>query len=211
MDLLAYFQQSLSAADFQRIIKTICYKKGSYIYMPPNKPPEMFQVRSGVIKIGSYTEDGQEVCYDLLFRQEVFGNLRYLNGQFFEFSRALTDCKVITIDLAFYKKMIVHDPVISEWFNRTTIQRWCRMESRLLKICTLSPIERIASIKKEFEANIQDSNGRMIQVSELLSIIDIAQMTGISRQTVSKLIKQKERSNNIQNPNTSIKSKTLQN
>lgn len=212
MDILAYFQQTLSPADYDRLIKSRHYKKGTYIYVPPNKPAEMFQVRSGVIKIGSYSEDGQEVCYDLLFKQEVFGNLRYLNGQFFEFAKALTDCTVICIDLSFYKKMIVHDPVISDWFNLTTIQRWCRMETRLFKICSLSPFERIRAIYSEFEGIIKDPKGKAVFVPDLLSIVDIAQMTGISRQTVSKLIKSIENSEgNKHHQLTSMKSRIIKN
>jgi CRP/FNR family cyclic AMP-dependent transcriptional regulator len=189
MDLLSYFKTKLDPIAYSNLIKEIDYKKGDYIYMPPNKPSEMFQVYSGVIKIGSYTEEGHEVCYDLLFKKEVFGNLRYLNGQFFEFAKALTDCKVISYDLAFYKKMIVHDPEMSDWFNQTTIQRWCRMETRLFKICTLSPIDRIKSLYKEFDEIIEDSKKQQVHVPDLLHIVDISQMTGITRQTVSKLMK----------------------
>ena len=189
MDLLDYFQQLLGKEDSGILIREQYVKKGEYIYMPPNKPNEMFQIYSGIVKIGTYTDDGEEVCYDVLYNKEVFGNLRYLNGQFFEFAKALTDCEIICYDLSFYKKMIVHDPVVSDWFNKTTIQRWCKMETRLFKICTLSPLERIKAILNEFDGSIVDPRSRNVKILELLHIVDISQMTGISRQTVSKLLK----------------------
>ncbi|MFN3801753.1 Crp/Fnr family transcriptional regulator [Belliella pelovolcani] len=190
MELFPYLQQQLSKDQVNCLIKEKHYKKGEYIYLPPIKPNEMFQIISGVVKIGSYTDHGEEVCYDLLYNKEVFGNLRYLNGQFFEFAKALTDCQIVCYDLSFYKKMIVHDPLVSDWFNKATIQRWCKMETRLFKICTLSPLNRIKALFDEFEGSVKDPKGKCFKILDLLHIVDISQMTGISRQTVSKLLKE---------------------
>lgn len=196
MDVLAYFKEVLSSDEYQQLIRSVQVKKGSYVYIPPHKPGEMFLLDKGVVKIGTYTEDGTEVCYDILYRNEVFGNLRYLNGQFFEYAKALTDCSLFCIDLNFYKRMIVHDPTISDWFNRSTIQRWCRMETRLFKICTLSPIGRLRALLGEFEGEVSDAKGTMLPIQSLLTSVDISQMSGLSRQTVSKLLKSIENAHN---------------
>ncbi|GAB2633522.1 cyclic nucleotide-binding domain-containing protein [Belliella aquatica] len=192
MDILTYFKQQLDKEESEKLIRELYIRKGEYIYMPPNKPTEMFQIISGVVKIGTYTDEGEEVCYDILYNKEVFGNLRYLNGQFFEFAKALTDCKITCYELSFYKKMIVHDPIVSDWFNQSIIKRWCKMETRLFKICTQSPLDRIKALFQEFEGTIIDPRSRKFKVIDLLHIVDIAQMTGISRQTVSKLLKSAE-------------------
>ncbi|MCH7398025.1 Crp/Fnr family transcriptional regulator [Belliella sp. DSM 107340] len=192
MDVLSYFQSQLSKEEARQLIKEQYYKKGEYLYNPPHKPNEMFQIFEGAIKIGTYSEDGEEVCYDILYKNEVFGNLRYLNGQFFEFAKALTDCRVVSYELSFYKKMIVFDPKVSDWFNKSVIQRWCRMETRLFKICTLSPSERIKAIFKEFDDTIIDARSCKVFIPDLLHKVDISQMTGICRQTVSKLMKSME-------------------
>ncbi|UJP65098.1 Crp/Fnr family transcriptional regulator [Mongoliitalea daihaiensis] len=193
MDILAYFKEVLSEEEYANLITTKVIKKGAYIYIPPNKPLEMFQVKAGAVKIGTYLEDGTEVSYDILYRNEVFGNLRYLNGQFFEFAKALTDCRIVTIELGFYKKMIVHDPIISDWFNRSTIMRWCRMETRLFKICTMSPISRLQALFQEFSESVVDAKGATVSVNSLLTIVDVSQMSGLSRQTTSKLLKKLEK------------------
>jgi CRP/FNR family transcriptional regulator, cyclic AMP receptor protein len=192
MDVLAYFKEILSVEEYHQLVRIVQVKKGNYLYMPPQKPGEMFLIQQGLVKIGTYTEEGAEVCYDLLYRQEVFGNLRYLNGQFFEFAKALTDCTVACIELGFYKKMIVHDPLVSDWFNRSTIQRWCRMETRLFKICTLSPPKRLEALFREFDGEVEDAKGKKISIPTLLTSVDISQMTGLSRQTVAKLLKEKD-------------------
>lgn len=188
------------------------FKKGEYIYMPPSKPNEIFQLLYGVIKIGSYSSLGEEVCYDFLFQQEVFGNMRYLNGHFSEFAKAATDCKMITYELQFYKWMIVHDPLVSEWFNKMAVSRWCRMETRLFKICTLTPSQRLLELFDELNKEALDGNGKGINLPSLLSDNEIGNLCGLSRQTVAKLLKSHQRVN--QEPlfkrkklNTYIKSK----
>lgn len=171
------------------------YKKGEYIYMPPSKPNEMFQLTSGVIKIGSYSSVGEEVCYDLLFQNEVFGNMRYLNGQFSEFAKAASDCHLKTYELHFYKWIIVHDPAVSEWFNKMAVSRWCRMETRLFKMCTLSPKQRLLELFNELNKEAFDANGKKINLPSLLSDLEIGNLCGLSRQTVAKLLKSHQRLN----------------
>jgi CRP/FNR family transcriptional regulator, cyclic AMP receptor protein len=192
MDLENYIYQSLKPEYPDALVSKRRVTKGTYIYMPPNKPFEMYQVRQGVVQIGSYTEAGQEICYDYLFRKEFFGNLRYLNGQFYEYAKAATACELLTVDLNYFKDLIVHDPKVSDWFNKTVVERWCRAESRLFKICTLNPGARLESLLKEFDYTTQDSEGRRNYIPDLLSITDIAHLTGLTRQTVSKLLKKLE-------------------
>ncbi|ERM84526.1 hypothetical protein P872_24210 [Rhodonellum psychrophilum GCM71 = DSM 17998] len=193
MDLKKYILEEVKPQHSNAVLGVRRFQKGEYIYMPPTKPNEVFQMVSGVVKIGSYTIDGDEVCYDFLFRQEVFGNLSYLNGQFFEFAKAVTDCELTTYDLSFYKKIIVHDHLVSEWFNRMVVSRWCKVETKLFKICTLSPMDRILSLFQEMDQKIEDSNGKFIHLPSLMTDLEISQLTGLTRQTVAKLLKSYQR------------------
>lgn len=189
MDLFLYLSNGLPDLQFQDKIKKKQFLKGEYLYQPPEMPNEVFEIISGVVKIGSYTVKGEDACYDFLFNREIIGNLRYLDGQFFEFAKAATDLEVITYDLNLYKHYIVHDPVVSEWFNRTVVSRWCRMETRLFKICTLSPKERVINLFQEFDMAITCPNYKQIWIPDLLTDKDIAQLTGLTRQTVSKILR----------------------
>jgi CRP-like cAMP-binding protein len=47
----------------------------------------IYEIVSGAVKLGSYSEHGEEFVHDILHKGDFFGNLRYLNGQFFEFSK----------------------------------------------------------------------------------------------------------------------------
>ncbi len=189
MDLYNHLRLKLSDIEFQKKVFKKTYQKGEYIYQPPEKPNEVFEIVRGVVKLGSYTLQGEDVCYDYLSNGEVIGNLRYLNGQFFEYAKAVTDLEVIIYDLSLYKYFIVHDPIVSEWFNKMVIARWCRIESRLFKICTLSPVDRVNQLFEDFSKKIPGPNLKYFWIPDLLKDKDIAHLTGLSRQTVAKILR----------------------
>ncbi|WP_164675222.1 Crp/Fnr family transcriptional regulator [Anditalea andensis] len=197
MNLRKHIQDVIRPENIDAIVSERFYKKGEYIYMPPAKPNEMFQLELGVIMIGSYSPVGEEVCYDILYQKEIFGNMRYLNGQFSEFAKAATDCKLITYELQFYKWMIVHEPIASEWFNKMAVSRWCRMENRLFKVCTLTPAQRLLELYNELKLEATDAQHKKVDLPSILSDTEIGQLCGLSRQTVSKLLKSYQRVHKI--------------
>lgn len=152
---------------------------GSYVYLPVDNFHCIFEIQNGAVKLGSYSSEGEEVVYDVLGAPDIFGNFHYLNGQFFEFAKTLTSVKLRAYDLKFFKKMIVHDPVMSEWFNRYVVDRWCRAETRLFHISSDNIKSRISKLKEQLK-RIHNYD-----IFERLTQQDIADLVGASRQTVA--------------------------
>ena len=46
-------------------IETRVFKKGAYIYTPIQKIGHMYELVEGAVKIGSHSDDGEEVVYDV--------------------------------------------------------------------------------------------------------------------------------------------------
>lgn len=63
------------------------------------------------------------------------------------------------------------------------------VETRLFKICSLSPKERVFNLFQEFDMIITCPNYKQIWIPDLLTDKDIAQLTGLTRQTVSKILR----------------------
>ncbi|WP_226390231.1 Crp/Fnr family transcriptional regulator [Penaeicola halotolerans] len=187
--------QYLQAIQPQELVKHVrerVFQKGDYVYIPPFKHTEIYEIVKGAVKIGSYAKSGAEICYDVLRPEEFFGNLRYLNGQFFEFAKCLTDVVLREYELNYYKYLIVHDPAVSEWFNVQTVKRWCRAESRLFAVCSAEPEERVNNIRENYGVQIVDANDRRYMLLKLMTMQDIADLTGLTRQTVSRVLKRCE-------------------
>ena len=149
----------------------------------------MYEILSGAIKLGSYGTQGQEVTYDVLCAPDMFGNLKYLNGKFFEFAESMTESHLRTYQLDFFKKIIVEEPVVSEWFNKTTVRRWSQAESRLFHIRSQDKREKMQSVFDEFNKRIKDAKGRSHNLFSLLTMNDLGDLTGMTRQTASLILK----------------------
>ncbi|MFD2571624.1 Crp/Fnr family transcriptional regulator [Spirosoma soli] len=168
------------------------FDRGTYIYQPGDAQTHIHLIQKGVVKIGSYSSDGERVIYDVLQPGEFFGDLDYLNNgiEFFEFAKAATSITVFSIELAHFKYVIVHDPVASEWFNRNVVRRWWKAETRLLHMTRGNIDTRLDNLRREYHHPVRDNANRLHTIFDLLSQQDIADLTGTTRQTASKKLKQ---------------------
>lgn len=142
----------------------------------------VYIIRSGLVKIGGYGPQGDEVIYDLGYPGEFCGNLKYLGGgRFQEFVWALTPVRATSYDLRAFKRQLHTDQHFHDWFMRVMVMRWARTEARLFRISSMSPEDRLRVLLEEI--TIDGTDGR-----ELLSQIDLANLTGMTRQTVAKIL-----------------------
>ncbi|MCH6236010.1 Crp/Fnr family transcriptional regulator [Cognataquiflexum rubidum] len=173
-----------------KLMETVLREKGHLIYQPPQRITPIFEIISGAVKIGSYSPQGMEVCYDILKPGDFFGNLQYLKGQFSEFAKTLSPVELRAYDPVFFKELVTNQPKLSEWFSKELVIRWCRAEDRLYSIRSLDATGKVRRILPCFQYAIEDASGKTFNLLNLITFQDIADLTGLSRQTVSKVMKE---------------------
>lgn len=190
IDLYEYLKKS-GKYDLDSVVKELEFGKGDYVYLPGESGTYMYEVASGVVKIGSYSEDGKETMYEVLTHGDFFGNLQYLDDvPFFEFSKALTPTLIRRYKLSFYRDIIVHDPTASEWFNITTVMRWSKTERKLFNSRQADIHGKLQFIHQLYNVEISDAKGNAQNVFKLLSMKDLGDLIGTTRQTVSVTLKE---------------------
>lgn len=171
-------------------VREMYVKKGEYIYRPSEDIYTMYEIIKGVVKIGSYSKDGSEIVYEVLKPGDFFGNMHYLDGNFQEFSKAASCLHLRQYDLVFYKYLIENEPQPSEWFNKYVVRRWCRAETRFFTVVAEDILTRIQRLYKEFNKDVMDAKGNMVNVFSLLSQKEIGDLTGSTRQTIAQVFRQ---------------------
>lgn len=189
MELFEYLS-STSAYNLKAVMKEYTIPKGYSIYTPGASTHYMYEVVHGAVKLGSYGNQAQKVTYDVLTSSFTFGNLRYLDGQFFEYAESLMPTTLRAYQLDFFKRIIEEDPVASAWFNRKVVRRWCIAETRLFKIRGMDKKETLKSILNELNQVVNDAHGRSRNLLHELSMQDLGDLAGMTRQTVSTQLKQ---------------------
>ena len=161
------------------------YAPGAYVYRPVDQMTNVYIIAAGTVKIGGYSPEGHEIVYDTAGPGDFFGNLKYLGnrGGFQEFVRAVTEVEVNVFDLVAFKRILSTEPTVQEWFSRLMVKRWSRAEARLYRISALRPLERLRWVLREVGAD--DA-----RAPELLTQSDLANLAGLTRQTVAKLLRE---------------------
>ncbi|WP_158839041.1 Crp/Fnr family transcriptional regulator [Polaribacter sp. L3A8] len=163
-------------------------KKNGYIYLPSNKDNYIYEVVSGGVKLGGYSDDGDSFIYEVLPSTEFFGNLKYLNGQFQEYAKALVDSKIRLYNLDFFKTLIVTNPIITNWFISYLVKRWCSAELKLKNIKEKQIEEKITALQKQLNIEIIDTKGTPYLLFNVLSKKDMGDLIGVTRQTVASIL-----------------------
>jgi CRP-like cAMP-binding protein len=175
--------------DLKLYVSEMVFEKKSYIYQPPIIDKYLYEVVRGAVKLGAYTENGEEYIYDVLSAGEFFGNLDYLGGQFIEFSKAMIDVEIRIYDLEFFKREIKNDPDVAEWFFGYLTKRWCMAETKLFKVNEKSIAAKLSFLKKLYSQDAIDNHGVSFNVYELLTQKDKGDLVGATRQTIASTLK----------------------
>lgn len=174
-------------------ITSLTFKKGEYIYKPSEELYKAYEIVKGAVKIGAYSREGNECIYEILQPGDVFGNLHYLDGNFQEFAKCISNVELRLYDLVFYKRIAIEDHNISEWFNQYVVRRWCRSETRLFTVVSEDIITRVQRLYREFNKEILDSQGKSFNIFESFTQKDIADLTGATRQSIAQIFKKIDR------------------
>lgn len=166
------------------------YLKSDYIYLPDDLSIHIYILKAGAVKIGGYSSLGKEVMLDCIFPNEFFGNLKYLKGDFFtEYAKALVDIEVLEINANHFKNLVIEDIKVADWFHEISTLRWYRAESRLFRIASEKPVDRIRHLIPLLNESILDNKQQKMALLKLLSYQDIADLSGLSRQSAARILK----------------------
>jgi CRP-like cAMP-binding protein len=176
--------------------RTLEVKSNEYIYLPSQAPQHIFILLEGAVKVGSYASSGKEVMYDCLRPAEFFGDLQYLDETFFtEYAKALVDVQLMEVPVQLFKKQIMENKLLTAWFHEISIRRWCRAETRLFRIASEKPKDRIRHLFPLLQDQVIDIHGKSHSLMDLLSYQDVADLCGLSRQSAARILKELKQEN----------------
>lgn len=175
--------------DTQESVEEVIVRKNEYVYHTLMKRQSIYEIVEGSVKLGSYSDIGDEFVYDVLYHGDFFGNLQYLNDQFYEFSKTLVDTRIRVYDLSFFKSIVVKEPSIAEWFMAYLVKRWSGAEKKLKKINEKGTSGKISFLKSQFNILVRDVHQKEYVLFDLLTQKDLGDLVGATRQTIASALK----------------------
>jgi len=175
------------------------YSKHQIIYRVEDEPEEVFILIKGIIKIISKSREGREVIKTIIHPKTLFG-MEYISGQVGRANTAKSidkDIICFSIDSQEFKAYLKDNWSLTEKFIKMLGTKLNYLEDRFESLVFKDARERIIDFLKD---NAK-TNGRQVGLEMLikhsLTQQDIANYTGTSRQTVTYVLNDLKRQNQI--------------
>lgn len=171
----------------------------SFIYHQDELADSIFILAKGSIKVGTVNEEGKEIIKHILHPEMVFGEMALIdNNKHRNFAMSLkSDVRYYKVKSANFKELMRFNGQLSMDVMNLIGKRLVRAETMLENLIFKDARERII----DFLRDNAEQRGRQVGFETLfkhsLTQQDIANLTGTSRQTVTSVMNELRKSNQI--------------
>ncbi len=176
------------------------YNKEEYIYFEEDQANKVFLIQSGKVKIGYFTENGEEVLKTILTKGELFGEKAILGlEKQNDFAQSMTeDTQICVVSKSNLFEMMQDDSRIGFKINKFVGLRMKKIERRLelllFKDTKTRLIEFLEDLKKEF--GVKNEQGQEV-LSHPYTQKEMAKLIGTSRPTLNSIFNELKQDNLI--------------
>lgn len=188
------FFASLPHKDVEQInllFREYGYAQGETIYFSGDRARHLYIVASGQIKLMRHTLAGQDILVDMLSSGDFFGTLSTLEEAAYpDTAQAQTSVCVLTITVEDFRGILARCPSAALTVL-DIISKRLHDAHEMLRQLSAHPVEqRIAHILLKLADKLGESSDEGLLIQMPLTRDDIAQMTGATAETASRVMSQ---------------------
>lgn len=167
------------------------YETDETIYFTGDLAVRLYIVVAGKVKLLRHAPTGQEVLIDLLIPGDFFGSLPMLGENIYpDTAQAHTTCCALTITSKEFQKILQQYPQVSLVLLEIVSQK-LREAREVIHQISASPVEsRLAATLLKLAAKLGEDHDGELLIQLPLSRQDLADMTGATVETVSRIMSQ---------------------
>ncbi len=186
------FFAGLSASDLavvNQLFREHGHAAGEFIYHAGDLAAHLHVVASGKVKVSRPTASGQDVLLEILAPGEFFGSLSTSNmAEYADTAQAQTACCILGIGARDFESVLKRYPAVALQVLRIVAGRLQDAQETIRQLSANSVESRVASalLKLAEKLGEETKAGTLIQTP--LSRQDLAEMTGTTTETVSRVL-----------------------
>lgn len=167
------------------------FQAGESIYFSGDPATRLYVLASGQIKLLRHSTSGQDVLLDILQAGDYFGSLTMLAAELYpDTAQALTAVCALSIQSNTFRALLKQYPQVALAVLDITAQRLQETQETVRGL-SVSPVEqRIAAVLLKLADKLGESTAEGILIQMPLSRDDLAQMTGTTTETASRITSQ---------------------
>ena len=166
---------------------TYNYPIAKFIYFPNQKSTTIYLIANGRVKMGSYTDDGNESVKSILGAGDIFGELALAGEEKRpDFAQSLDDnTAVCQMDIEHMQTLMLNNKPLNLKIYKLIGLRLKKLERRIESMVFKDARTRIVEFLKELAEEKGTKVGFETMIRNHYTHKDIASLTATSRQTVT--------------------------
>lgn len=182
------------------------YKKKNVIFLESDPGNMLYLIYSGRLKITKLNEEGNEVILTILGDGDYFGEMSLLDDHDRNANAiAMDDVELLTITKNEFVNLLIHNPTLSLNLLKTFAIRLRVTDIRMKSFFLDDAQKKVIITLHNLAEKMGKLDGKDMIIQEVPNQTDLANMTGISRETLSRIINKFEINNIIERQNKDIK------
>jgi len=166
------------------------YAKGEFIYFPNQKSTTIYLIANGRVKIGSYTDDGNESVKSILGAGDIFGELALAGEEKRpDFAQVLDDSTAVCqMNIEHMHTLMLKNKPLNLKIYKLIGLRLKKLERRIESMVFKDARTRIIDFLIELAEEKGTKVGFETMIRNHYTHKDIASLTATSRQTVTTIL-----------------------
>jgi CRP/FNR family transcriptional regulator len=166
---------------------------GEVLFEQGSRNRGVFCVSKGLIALRSHNADGSSTLMRLAYPGEIVGFRSFLGqGEHQTEARALMPSRVCTVARGSAEKLLRNHPAILERLMVRAVAEIDRSHARIIAAATTSNKDRLEKLLVWLMARHGAREGAELQMQLPMTRSDLADLIGVQRETMSRLIKRLE-------------------
>jgi CRP/FNR family transcriptional regulator, cyclic AMP receptor protein len=167
----------------------VTFRKGELIYSPYDRGEAMYLVADGRVRLYRSAPDGRQLTLAMMDDGMAFGQLSALDSPTHDsYAEAMTECVLRVVRVADLERAVAEHPQMAVNLLRTLAQRLHDAEDQIESLAFRGVPARLAAKLLE----LMERYGRVtrdgIRIDERFTHMQLAEMIGTSRETLTKVI-----------------------
>jgi len=176
-------------ADLDGRLRTSGFRKGELVYSPFDRGDALYLIEAGRGRLYRSAHDGRQLTLAMLDEGEAFG-LVPMNGDDLHdaYAEAMSDCVLRVVPAADLERTAAEHPQVAMNLMRSLSQRLRSVEDRLESLAFRGVAARLAGQLLELMNRYGRVTPQGIRIDERFTHMQLAEMIGTSRETLTKVL-----------------------
>ncbi|MDJ0637811.1 MAG: helix-turn-helix domain-containing protein [Paracoccaceae bacterium] len=179
------------SSKYTRKINELTLEPDTNLFRQGDPASQVFQVKSGALRLSRYFEDGRRQVISFSFPGDVIGYP--FEGEYSASCRALTPCRLQPYRMQQLISPDGEDPALHAGFVKAAMREIAAMHDHFVLLGQKSAVERLAAFLTALASRIGEPVGQYTQFKLPMCRADIADYLGLSTETVSRAFSQLRR------------------